>query len=370
MLRRSPSSLVALRACSSRRSSPASRAMSAASSWSSTQFVAGSSSSSAAAAASSGAAARRSTPASTGFTSVRSTSARRAMNASSRRSSSNRMRVRQASARLLEAQVDRDRDAAHVADLEVEHDEIGLDLGDLVAHVLAARDLDHLLARAHERRPNLVAHPLRLGGNQDRRHRSGSLEGGSSVSSNRKSADLAQRGEVVDVAGEIRHVGDRRRSDPLVHASQVLTFDLGDLAEVGEVLVALGQATGGLTRRRRRRFPSFRSSAAARRPAGASSPNIGCTRFTISASICLAAPFELAREELRLFERVAARRRHEHERGVGRGEELLDREGARRGTRLPSLRTRGRTRRRRRSPRIRRPSRRSAGTSARRRSRP
>ena len=41
------------------------------------------------------------------------------------------MRARgEPAARLLEAQVDRHRDAAHVADLQVEHDEIGVELGE------------------------------------------------------------------------------------------------------------------------------------------------------------------------------------------------------------------------------------------------
>ena len=84
---------------------------------------------------------------------------------------------REAAARLLEAEVDRDRDAAHVADLEVEHHEVGLELGERVAHVLAAGDLDDLLAGPDERRPHLVAHPLRVGGHEDRRHRGGSLDG-------------------------------------------------------------------------------------------------------------------------------------------------------------------------------------------------
>ena len=72
-------------------------------------------------------AARRSTPASTGFTSIASTSARRPRNLSASRSSSSRIvACGEPAARLLEPQVDRDGDAAHVADLEVEDDEIGL----------------------------------------------------------------------------------------------------------------------------------------------------------------------------------------------------------------------------------------------------
>ena len=114
--------------------------------------------------------ARRSTPASTGFTSIASTSARRPRNLSASRSSSSRIVDRGSrSARLLEPQVDRDRDAAHVADLEVEDDEVGILERHGVAHVLAARDLDDPLARADECRAHLVAHPLRVGGHEDRR---------------------------------------------------------------------------------------------------------------------------------------------------------------------------------------------------------
>ena len=72
-------------------------------------------------------AARRNMPASTGFTSMTSTSARRPRNLSASRSSSSRIvACGETSAGLLEAQVDRDRDAAHVADLQVEDDEVGL----------------------------------------------------------------------------------------------------------------------------------------------------------------------------------------------------------------------------------------------------
>ena len=40
---------------------------------------------------------------------------------------------------------------------------------DRVAHVLAARDLDDSLAGPDERGAHLVAHPLRVGGHEDRR---------------------------------------------------------------------------------------------------------------------------------------------------------------------------------------------------------
>ena len=94
------------------------------------------------------------------------------MNSSASRSSSSRIvGAVEAAARLLEPQVDRDGDAAHVADLHVEHDEIGVDLGERVAHVLAAGDLDDVLARPDERGAHLVAHPLGVGGDEDRGHR-------------------------------------------------------------------------------------------------------------------------------------------------------------------------------------------------------
>ncbi len=82
-------------------------------------------------------------------------------------------RPRQPATRLLEPEVDGDGDASHVADLEVEHDQVGVDAGKRVAYVLAARDLDDFLAGPDERGTNLVAHPLRIGGHEDRAHRCG-----------------------------------------------------------------------------------------------------------------------------------------------------------------------------------------------------
>ena len=193
--------------------------------------------------------------------------------------------TRQAAARLLEAEVDRDRDAAHVADLEVEHHEVGVDVGERRAHVLAAGDLDHFLAGPDERRPHLVPNPLRVGRYENRGHRRESLRGGLRLRPNRgleeDAADLVQRREVVHVACEVRDVRDRGRPHACLHTLHVRTLELGDLPEVGEVLVALRRAGG----RRDRRSARASSAAAARRPAGASSPNCGCTRFTMSASI-------------------------------------------------------------------------------------
>ena len=87
-----------------------------------------------------------------------------------------------------------------------------------------------------------------------------------------------QRGEVVDVVGQVRHVRQRRvAADAVAQCFDVLAFERGDLAEVGEIVVESREAGSRIARRPRS------ASAAARSPAGASSPNDGCTRFTISA---------------------------------------------------------------------------------------
>ena len=186
--------------------------MSAASSWSSTQLVAGSSESSSssrdssAAAASSGFAARRSTPGVDGLhereIDVGAPGDERVVATVEEQQDAG---AGQPSPRLFEPQVDRDRNAAHVADLEVEDHEIGFDPGERVAHVLAARDLHDFLARADERRPHLVANPLGVGGYEDCGHRVGSLD--RNRGADEKPADLPQRGEVVR-----RHARDRARS--------------------------------------------------------------------------------------------------------------------------------------------------------------
>ncbi len=84
--------------------------------------------------------------------------------------------MREAATRLLQVQVDRDCYAAHVADLEVEDDEVGMVFGDGIPHVLPAGHLDHLLTPPDERGPDLLAHPARVGGNKDF-HRAGNLPG-------------------------------------------------------------------------------------------------------------------------------------------------------------------------------------------------
>ena len=99
-------------------------------------------------------AARRSTPASTGFTSIASTSARLAEEPVGLPVEQQQDRAsREPVAGFLEPQVDGDRDAAHVADLHVEDDEVGIARLHGVAHVLAARDLDDPLPGTDERRP-------------------------------------------------------------------------------------------------------------------------------------------------------------------------------------------------------------------------
>ena len=110
--------------------------------------------------------------------------------------------ARQPVGRLFEPQVERGRDAAHVADLEVEHDEIGLLVGDGPPHVLATGHFDNTLVGADERGAYLVAHPLRIGGNAG--------SSWPSISSSWTLAeqylpDLVERLEVVHVTREIRH---------------------------------------------------------------------------------------------------------------------------------------------------------------------
>ena len=77
-------------------------------------------------------------------------------------------RSREPVAGFLEPQVERDRDAAHVADLEIEDNEIGILELHGVAHFLAARDFDDPLLGTDECRPHLIADPARVGGNEDR----------------------------------------------------------------------------------------------------------------------------------------------------------------------------------------------------------
>ena len=124
----------------------------------------------------------------------------------------------------------------------------------------------------------------------------------------------------------------------------------------------VGAAAGSASPRKRR-------APAPRRPAGISSPNSGCTRFTIrAATVCdvFGQPFG---EELGLVDRVAPRRRHQHERRRRIGKQFLDGHGPRPKAFFHALRRHGRTRRRLRSPPSRRLVRRYEGTSAPRRSR-
>ena len=78
--------------------------------------------------------------------------------------------MRKPASRFLVPEVDRDRDAAHVRDLQVEHDQIRMVVAHRGAHVLTASHFDDLLAGADERRAHLVPHPFGVGGNEDRGH--------------------------------------------------------------------------------------------------------------------------------------------------------------------------------------------------------
>ena len=95
----------------------------------------------------------------------------------------------------------------------------------------------------------------------------------------------------------------------------------------------------GCGRARRGRCPSSvaaRSRAASARPL----PKLGCMRLTMSARTAMSASAELGREELRLLDRVAPGRRHEHERRlVGRQQLRAPRRPAR-GSPPPSPRRR------------------------------
>src|SRR4051812_18300359 len=51
-------------------------------------------------------------------------------------------------------------------------------------------------------------------------------------------ADLGEGMEVVDVVCEVRHVRDRRAAGPHSHRLDVGPFALGDLVELGEVVIA------------------------------------------------------------------------------------------------------------------------------------
>ena len=213
-------------------------------------------------------AARRRTPASTGFTSIRSTSARAGDELVGLAVEQQQdVGAVEPAARLLEAQVDRDGDAAHVADLHVEHDEVGVVLGERAPHVLAAGHLDHVLpaARRTRRAPGR--------GPTWRRRRRGSWSSGRDRIERAARADLVQRREVVHVVGEEGHVGERgRRPDPVAQiASRCVPLEGRDLAEVGEVVVERAEPRGrrrpsGSARSRSRRGPQARRESRRRTP--------------------------------------------------------------------------------------------------------
>ena len=148
--------------------------------------------------------------------------------------------MREPAARLLVAEVDRHRDAAHVGDLQIEHDEIGF--------VVAHRG-PHRLARGSPRRPAGRARrtpcapdcaPIR------RRRRRGSWSRRGEVTRGRSRADLGEGVEIVDVVREERHVRDRRRADPRGQVGEMAALAGRDLVEVGEVVVERREARAGV----------------------------------------------------------------------------------------------------------------------------
>ncbi len=111
-----------------------------------------------------------------------------------------------------------------------------------------------------------------------------------------------KRGEVVDVVGQVRDVRQRRvAADAGAQRFQMLALERGDLAEVGEVVVAGREARGRL-----RRSAPQGLGGRARRPSGASSPNDGCTRLTISA--CTDWPASASRSAKNVASCIASRR--------------------------------------------------------------
>ena len=204
----------------------------------------------------------------------------------------------------------------------------GSTLGERVAHVLAARDLDDFLARADERRPHLVADPLGVGGYEDRGHRGGSLDTPSRTTAGRGGArrSRASAREVVDVVREVGHVRDRRRRRPAParprRAARSSSRSRG--SRRGSRSAAASRARGRGRRRRRAQLGRPRRAG----PAGASSPKLGCTRFTISASIVW--PVRASCRAKNCASSIASRRGEvtSTKRGLGCREQRLDRERA------------------------------------------
>ena len=144
-----------------------------------------------------------------------------------------------------------------------------------------------------ERHLHLVPDPGRFGRHEDGLHgaeRYSSAPGSERLRGRRAAgeeelADGRQGVEVVDVVGEVRDEGDGRGPHPDPHRLEVAALPLGDLVEVGEVVVAGGEPfRGGLgflapgPAARAARRPR------ARNPDECSVPKRGWTRFTISAS--------------------------------------------------------------------------------------
>jgi hypothetical protein len=102
---------------------------------------------------------RRRVPASIGLTSMASTVEQQ-----------QDRHVGEAAAGLLEPEVDGHGHAAHVGDLQVDDDQVGLPVGHGLADVVAPFDVDDLEAGAAEGGPDVVTHPVGVARGHDDRH--------------------------------------------------------------------------------------------------------------------------------------------------------------------------------------------------------
>ena len=272
---------------------------------------------------------RRSTPASIGFSSAASASARLARKRSASRSSKSRIGTAgTAAGGGLEVQIDRDREATHVADLHVEDDEVGVLPTDRVAHVVPVLDLDDSLTGPDERGAHLVSYPACFGGDEDLRHRRRlarvHLHHRRGRTAEEQPADGLEGLEIVDVAGQVRHVAHGGEAEALAHTGDVAQLALGDLDEVGEVRVQRVQAGGSRVHLRIVRLRHSGQRGGPRpKASGRSVPKRGWTRFTTRAATPMPCSLSSFGEELDLLHRITARRRDEHEPGRVVGEQIL-----------------------------------------------
>ena len=159
--------------------------------------------------------------------------------------------VGEAAARLLQPEVEGHGHAAHVADLQVDDDEVGLPAGHDVADVVAPLDLDDLEAGPAQGGPDVVADPVGVAGHQDGRHgrrlpvASRAVRSGGGCRAEQVAPDLGQAGDVAHLhlaaAAPARSgTGPDRPFQPL----EVAALPLRQLDEVGQVGVELAQPAG------------------------------------------------------------------------------------------------------------------------------